>query len=101
QEMDHRSNEAQEKASYLATLSQEYSLGEERQKGLREELRLKEEEIAALANLLTTLLKECHDSEEAQRKLSSRLHSLREIDSQLEWSESGVSALRDADKALV
>lgn len=100
-EIELKDAEIAQKDIFIKTLSKEQAAAEERQAELRQKLSQKEQEIEALSKEIAEKSKTLLESEALKNKLSSRLSSLQEIDQQLEWSESGVIALRSKDKDLI
>jgi chromosome segregation protein len=101
QEIEQKRREFIEKESYVQNLIHECGTLSEREALIRNDLEALNQ---SLSELNATLLKATEDlnvCEETKRKLSSRYHSLAELDLQLEWSESGVSVLKNSDQQLI
>lgn len=96
-----KEQEVNEKMNFIVALSKEYELAKENEAHLEKSLKLKEEEKSSLLQKIKDETEAFNHQEEEISAINLRLNSLYEIDQQLDWSESGVAALRNSNPSLI
>lgn len=97
QELLHKSNEVQELKERHSAIMREYSLGLDREHQLKQKLLNHEQNYKTLESEDLEARKQLQLSRDSLGQTSSRLDSLKEIDSKLEWSNSGIATILSSD----